>query len=204
MHNFTSLIGAPLRVELQSSKIFEGILTTFSPACEAVLEQVHEVEPSNPDLVNVSTVQLKVVFPMKDVVQFCVMNTDLTYASKEDFQTDAQIAAAKQNGEAPMKQLEEWIPEEGDGGDGGLDDGGVGGGGGNSNSNGWSVHEMFAKNAEFGVETSYDPKLRGYTTELKVGHCLIYLLSILCSRVLIMMTGGRSSAKQPELLPRLR
>ena len=32
-----------------------------------------------------------------------------------------------------------------------------------------SVHEMFAKNAEFGVETSYDPKLRGYTTELKVG-----------------------------------
>ena len=31
--------------------------------------------------------------------RFCVMNTDLTYASKEDFQTDAQIAAAKQNGE---------------------------------------------------------------------------------------------------------
>ena len=27
------------------------------------------------------------------------MNTDLSYASKEDFQTDAQIAAAKQNGE---------------------------------------------------------------------------------------------------------
>ena len=27
------------------------------------------------------------------------MNTDLTYASKEDFQTDAQIAASKQNGE---------------------------------------------------------------------------------------------------------
>ena len=72
-----------------------------------------------------------------------------------------------------MKQLEEWIPEEGDGGDGGLDDGGVGGvggGGGSGNSNGWSVHEMFAKNAEFGVETSYDPKLRGYTTELKVGN----------------------------------
>ena len=45
-----------------------------------------------------------------------------------------------------MKQLEEWIPEEGDGGDGGLDDGGVGGvggGGGSGNSNGWLVHEMF-------------------------------------------------------------
>ena len=70
MHTFTSLIGAPLRVELQSAKIFEGILTvgknicktepvnvsillaffikmlfqTFSPSCEAVLEQVHEVK----------------------------------------------------------------------------------------------------------------------------------------------------------------
>lgn len=170
MHTFTSLIGAPLRVELQSGKIFEGILTTFSPDCEAVLEVVHEVEQSNPDLVDVETVQPKVVFSMKDVVQFCVMNTDLSYASKEDFQTDAQIAAAKQNGEAPMKQLEEWVPEEGDDGEGGIEDVGVGGvvgGGGGGNSNGWSVHEMFAKNAEFGVETSYDPKLRGYTTELK-------------------------------------
>ena len=43
-----------------------------------------------------------------------------------------------------MKQLEEWIPDEGDNGDGGLDDGvgGVGGGGGGGNSNGWSIHQM--------------------------------------------------------------
>ena len=33
------------------------------------------------------------------------MNTDLTYASKEDFQTDAQIAAAKQNGEVALKLI---------------------------------------------------------------------------------------------------
>ena len=48
--------------------------------------------------------------------------------------------------QAPMKQLEEWIPEEGDGGDGGLDDGGVGGvggGGGSGNSNGWFVSLKF-------------------------------------------------------------
>ena len=38
-----------------------------------------------------------------------------------------------------------------------------------------SVHEMFAKNAEFGVETSYDPKLRGYTTELKVQDHLVVM-----------------------------
>ena len=109
-----------------------------------------------------------------------------------------------------MKQLEEWVPEEGDDGEGGIEDGGVGGvvgGGGGGNSNGWSVHEMFAKNAEFGVETSYDPKLRGYTTELKVDKVkdnqitqIIYLLS----RMRIMMIGGRSSVRLRELLQRLR
>ena len=64
-----------------------------------------------------------------------------------------------------------WVPEEGDDGEGGIEDGGVRGvvgGGGGGNSNGWSVHEMFAKNAEFRVESSYDPKLRVYTTQLKV------------------------------------
>ena len=40
-----------------------------------------------------------------DLFRFCVMNTDLTYASKEDFQTDAQIAAAKQNGEVAFKLI---------------------------------------------------------------------------------------------------
>ena len=71
----------------------------------------------------------------------------------------------------PMKQLEEWVPEEDTEGGGGLEEGVGGGGGmgGGAGSNGWSAHEMFAKNAEFGVETSYDPKLVGYTTELKVG-----------------------------------
>ena len=38
-----------------------------------------------------------------------------------------------------------WVPEEGDDGEGGIEDGGVRGvvgGGGGGNSNGWSVHEM--------------------------------------------------------------
>ena len=32
-----------------------------------------------------------------------------------------------------------------------------------------SAHKMFAMNIEFGVETSDDPKLVGYTMKLKVG-----------------------------------
>ena len=69
------------------------------------------------------------------------------------------------NGEAPMKQLQEWIPE-GEDESHDLEEG-VGGLGGNSN--GWSPHEMFAKNEEFGVQTTFDPNLSGYTVQLSKG-----------------------------------
>lgn len=66
------------------------------------------------------------------------------------------------NGETPMKQLQEWVPE-GEDESHELEEGGGGLGG---NGNGWSPHEMFAKNAEFGVETTFDPNLSGYTVQL--------------------------------------
>ena len=63
------------------------------------------------------------------------------------------------NGETPMRELEQWMPD-------GSEDNMVDLESGGSNSNGWSAHEMFAKNKEFGVETSYDPNMSGYTTQL--------------------------------------
>ena len=180
MHTFTSLIGAPLRVELQSGKIFEGILTvgssslqklklitqlfadffswlwgsagggswgepltvdhsnrekaifstlnkwtfSFSLFCTYFINLCFYLRWSNLTLTllmwrqsspklsspwkmlsskspflrtNLEYLTFEVLYSFN--LRFCVMNTDLSYASKEDFQTDAQIAAAKQNGE---------------------------------------------------------------------------------------------------------
>ena len=44
-HTITSLIGNALRVETQNNIEFEGILKTFSPQLEMVLEWVHQVSP---------------------------------------------------------------------------------------------------------------------------------------------------------------
>ena len=69
------------------------------------------------------------------------------------------MIAYRFNGETPMRELEQWMPD-------GSEDNMVDLESGGSNSNGWSAHEMFAKNKEFGVETSYDPNMSGYTTQL--------------------------------------
>jgi len=161
-HSVTSLIGNALRVETQNNKEFEGILKTFSPQLEMVLEWVHEIDPKMPDCINYETVREKMVFPIKDIVRYYALDVDLGFATKEDFQTDSQISANRINGETPMKQLQEWVPE-GEDESHDLEEGGGGLGG---NGNGWSPHEMFAKNAEFGVETTFDPNLSGYTVQL--------------------------------------
>ena len=56
-----------------------------------------------------------------------------------------------------MRQLEEWIPDD-DSVAHELEERG---------SNGWNVHDMFAKNQEFGVKSSFDPNLAGYTVQLE-------------------------------------
>ena len=162
-HAVTSLIGTTLRVETQNNIQFEGIFKTFSPQMEMVLELVHEVDAEMPDCVKHETMKEKMVFPIKDIVRYYAIDVDLNFATKEEFQTDTQISS-KVNGDTPMRELEQWMPDasEGDMVDLGL--GETGGGGGNSN--GWSAHDMFAKNKEFGVETSYDHNLSGYTIQL--------------------------------------
>ena len=59
-----------------------------------------------------------------------------------------------------MKELEEWMPD--DSGQDALELDVS-----NSGANGWSAHDMFAKNEEFGVKTSFDPNMSSYTVQLK-------------------------------------
>ena len=109
-HTITSLIGTSLRVETQNNIEFEGILKTFSPQLEMVLEWVHQVigislyfclltiflfrqiDPEMPDCINQETIKEKMVFPMKDIVRYYAVDVDLNFATKEEFQTDTQIS----------------------------------------------------------------------------------------------------------------
>ena len=91
-HTVTSLIGNMLRVETQNNIEFEGILKTFSPQLEMVLEWVHQIDSKMPDCINHETVKEKMVFPMKDIVRYYAVDVDLNFATKEEFQTDTQIS----------------------------------------------------------------------------------------------------------------
>ena len=91
-HAVSSLIGNALRVETQNNIEFEGILVTFSPQMEMVLEWVHQIDPQMPDCINHTTVKEKMVFPLRDIVRYYAVDVDLNFAIKEEFQTDTQIS----------------------------------------------------------------------------------------------------------------
>jgi len=156
----TSLIGVPLRVETASNDEFEGILKTFSPEVELVLEQSHKVDSANEDTVNHKSIVDKHVFPLKDVVRYYAKDVDMEYAMKESFLTDTQISQTRMNGETAVKELVAWQADEGDQGLS-IEDETL------NASKGWSAHEMFAKNEErYGLTSTFDPNLSGYTTQL--------------------------------------
>jgi small nuclear ribonucleoprotein (snRNP)-like protein len=96
----TSLIGVPLRVFTSANDEFEGILKTFSPELEIVLEQSHKIDHANEDTVNHKSIVEKHVFPLKDIVRYYAKDVDMEYAMKESFKTETQIRQTRLNGEA--------------------------------------------------------------------------------------------------------
>ncbi|CAB4058342.1 ATXN2_2L [Lepeophtheirus salmonis] len=155
-HTVSSLVGVNVCVETANDGTYEGILRTISRFLDVVLLDSHLVDEKNCEDIRADTLVEKRVFEAKDIVRLVALDVDLEYATKKAFQTDHQISG-KSNG--PMRELEEWKPEDGDCQEleGGLE----------TSNNGWKPEEMFAKNEQnYGVKSTYKDNLEGYTCQL--------------------------------------
>lgn len=165
-HLTTSLIGCVVRLQVKNGGIYEGILKTFSPKMDVVLEMAHKCEDLGNNNQNaVSSVPSrerlieKILFSVGDILTICAMDVDMDYSVKDAF-TDSAISKHNgQSGESPLRELQPW--EGGDGDD-------VGGLEGGDPTNGWDPNEMFRTNEEkFHCKSTYDDSLKLYTTQLE-------------------------------------
>lgn len=163
-HVIYSLVGSNVQVQVKNGSVYEGVLKTFSPKGDVVLEMAHLVDDNCNSSNSVSSAPSrdrlmdKLIIKQSDVIMVNVTNVDLDYAVKDSF-TDAGIS--KYNGEVTeknMKELEPWV------GEGEIDLGGLD----SERANGWDPNDMFKCNAEnFNVKSSYDDSLAQYTTPLQ-------------------------------------
>lgn len=173
MHAAASLVGCLVQVQVKNGMCYEGVFRTFSHQLDFVLEMVQKIDKknistmdSNPSVTNLLTsmnspdsVTEKLIFKLKDIVILSATNLDLDYANKDNF-TDSAIS--KFNGQVIEKELEPW-DESCDDQDGMKTlEGEV------DEANGWDANDMFRTNAEkYGVTSSYDSTLQGYTVPLE-------------------------------------
>ncbi|XP_060067844.1 ataxin-2-like protein isoform X3 [Ylistrum balloti] len=164
-HLTTSLIGCVVRLQVKNGGIYEGILKTFSPKMDVVLEMAHKCEDLGnnnqnavPNVPSRERLIEKILFSVGDILTICAMDVDMEYSVKDSF-TDSAISKHNgQTGESPLRELQPWVGEDGD------ELGGLEGG---DPANGWDANEMFRTNAEqFNVKSTYDETLKMYTTPL--------------------------------------
>ncbi|XP_059489757.1 ataxin-2 homolog isoform X3 [Neocloeon triangulifer] len=157
MHAVTAHVGTIVQVQTVAGSIFEGVLRTFSPQFDVVLELAHRVDPNRPNEVTVDTLMEKLIFKAADVITIQALNVDLEYATKDTFQTDTAIS--KFNGQVTERELEPWEgPCNGDELELEM----------STKENGWDAHDMFRLNEnKYGVTTSFDQSLSAYTVPLQ-------------------------------------
>ncbi|XP_054748758.2 ataxin-2-like [Lytechinus pictus] len=156
--------GCTAELQVKSGKKFEGILTTVSPMGEVELRLVHPIDSSDNSVVPTpDLVTDKVLFKSSSIVCINIKDVDMEYASKgaDAFQTDGEISARKQNGQVSERELEAF-ESDANLGDLSLGDDPLSSG----SANGWSAEDMFRRNEQMGVKSSYDSNLGDYTTPL--------------------------------------
>ncbi|XP_064647197.1 ataxin-2-like protein isoform X3 [Lineus longissimus] len=160
-HAFTSLIGSVVQVQVKNSSIYEGVLRTFSPKMEIVLEMAHKCDEGQSIGPTKDRLLEKIIFSHTDVVTITTLNVDLDYANRDNF-TDSGIS--KFNGQVTAKELQPWECDHDMDEVGGLESMTMD----SSSPNGWDPQDMFRTNAEqFNVKSTYDSSLRDYTTVLE-------------------------------------
>lgn len=169
MHTAASLVGTIVNVQVKNGNVYEGVFRTFSHEMDIVLEMARLIDNNqaasclfNGTILPVMTADLiteKLIFKLHDIVMLSAINIDLDYATKDNF-TD--VAISKFNGQIIEKELEPWHgPNNNVDKLSSLE-------GGNEDNNGWDVDDMFRTNAEkYGVVSSYDNSLQGYTVKLE-------------------------------------
>lgn len=166
MNVAASMVGCIVRVHTVEGSIYEGVFRTFSPQFELVMEMGHKIDPNIQNKSGILPISRKediipmLIFSNKDLVMANGFNVDLEYAAKDmslDCFTDSAIS--KFNGQVIEKELEPWDGIGESDSIGHLD---------MENANGWDVNDMFRTNEQqYGVQSSYDHSLSGYTTQLE-------------------------------------
>ncbi|CAG9770050.1 unnamed protein product [Ceutorhynchus assimilis] len=168
MHAATSQVGNVARIMTASGQVWEGVFKTYSQNFDVALEVVTRVEnPDGPDCrLLTETHQDRLIFKPCDILSMTFKNVDLDYPVKDTFQTDTAISARLNGSKSEEKELEPWDAGQLNGNDVSLD---------LDASNGWDVQDMFRKNEqEYGVQSTFDHSLRGYTVPLQTSDTADY------------------------------
>ncbi|KAL3270921.1 hypothetical protein HHI36_021427 [Cryptolaemus montrouzieri] len=161
MHTATAQVGNIVRLKTANGIVWEGVFKTFSSNFEVVLEVAARV--SNPENPNSSIVPAtmvdKLIFKPRDILHIVAKDVDMDYPTRDTFQTDTAISARLNGSNREEKELEPWDGEL-NGTDTPLEL--------DSAANGWDANDMFRKNEqEYGVTSTFDHSLRGYTVQLQ-------------------------------------
>lgn len=165
-----TLFGSVVQVLLKDGITWEGVLKTFSPDFEIALDAAIQVNTNTSSeggnighlissLSSGSQQLSQRVFKLEEVVVLNILNTDMDYASRGHFVTDAELSKGKIDLNEERKFVP-WTPDEP------LDEVCDSLTDTTSGTNGWAAEDMFAQNERLGVISGFQDIDGTYTMSL--------------------------------------